>query len=148
MTIPREVAKAFAYVTHGHSILILKHPDHPEAGIQVPAGSIEHGESPRIGVLREAFEETGLANLRLVQFLGLVRVDRLPGYGVREFHNRWYFHLVCDGDPPDVWRHQEMTPSDGSPPVWFECSWVDLDRVFLDWGHGAMLNRLRRSMKS
>ena len=146
MTIPREVAKVFAYITHGNSILILNHPDHPEAGIQVPAGSIEYGESPRNGVLREAFEESGLASIRLIRFLGLVRV-KFPKEGFHEFHNRWFFHLNCDDDPPDIWRHQEMTPSDGSPPVWFEFSWVDLNHIALDWGHDAMLDRLRHSLE-
>jgi 8-oxo-dGTP pyrophosphatase MutT (NUDIX family) len=140
---PIERTKAFAYITHGNALLILKHPDHPEAGIQVPAGSVEPGESPRAGAIREAEEETGLQDLRLIRFLGLIRmpVDRPPG-----FHNRWFFHLACDEQPPATWEHHEMTPSDGSPPVRFEFSWVNLDDVTLDWGHDAMLHRLRESL--
>jgi ADP-ribose pyrophosphatase YjhB (NUDIX family) len=143
---PLERTKAFAYITHGNSILVLKQPCHPEAGIQVPAGSVEPGESPRSGALREAVEETGLQNLRLVRFLGLVRFDRMPIDRVAGFHNRWFFHLACDETPADIWEHFEMTPSDGSAPVRFECSWVDLDDVTLDWGHDAMLPRLRESL--
>ena len=143
---PLERTKALAYITHSNSLLILKHPDHPEAGIQVPAGSVEFGESPRSGALREAFEETGLRNLRLVRFLGLVRFDRLPIDHVPGFHNRWFFHLACDEKPAEVWQHYEMTPSDGTAPVCFEFSWVELDRVVLDCGHDAMLDRLRQSL--
>jgi 8-oxo-dGTP pyrophosphatase MutT (NUDIX family) len=40
--------------------LIFSHPDYPEAGLQVPAGTLEPGEHPEAGVLREAYEETGL----------------------------------------------------------------------------------------
>ena len=143
---PPERTKAFAYFTHGKSLLILKHPDHPEAGIQVPAGSVEPGESPRSGALREAAEETGLQNLRLVKFLGLVKFDRIPIDRAPGFHNRWFFHLVCNEEPPEVWEHYEMTPSDGSAPVRFEFSWVDLDHVTLNSGHDAMLPRLRQSL--
>jgi 8-oxo-dGTP pyrophosphatase MutT (NUDIX family) len=42
----------------------------PEAGFQVPAGTLEDGEEPERGVLREAMEETGLTRLEVVAFLG------------------------------------------------------------------------------
>lgn len=44
--------KAFAYITHQQRLLVFEHPDSPEAGIQVPAGSIEPGETPQAGTLR------------------------------------------------------------------------------------------------
>lgn len=44
--------KAFAYITQGNSLLIFEHEDAPEAGIQVPAGSIEAGETPEEAALR------------------------------------------------------------------------------------------------
>jgi 8-oxo-dGTP pyrophosphatase MutT (NUDIX family) len=34
--------------------------DHPNAGIQVPAGTVEEGEAPEAAAVREAMEETGL----------------------------------------------------------------------------------------
>ncbi|MCO6502731.1 MAG: NUDIX domain-containing protein [Acidimicrobiales bacterium] len=48
------VRKALAYVTAGTRLLLLVHPDHPEAGIQVPAGTIRSGEEPGDAALREA----------------------------------------------------------------------------------------------
>ena len=44
-----------------HSLVI----DAPEAGIQVPAGTVEADETPAAAALREAREETGLGDLRL-----------------------------------------------------------------------------------
>jgi 8-oxo-dGTP pyrophosphatase MutT (NUDIX family) len=45
--------------------------DHPHAGIQIPAGTVEPGETPEEAVLREAAEETGLPKLVLSQYLGM-----------------------------------------------------------------------------
>jgi len=53
---PAIIQKVLAYVTWGDKLLVFSHPDFPEAGIQVPAGTIEPGEEPEAAVLREAFE--------------------------------------------------------------------------------------------
>ena len=65
-----EKHKAFAYITWQGRLLVFRQPDFPEAGVQVPAGTIEVDEMPEAAVLREAYEETGLAHLTVVRFLG------------------------------------------------------------------------------
>lgn len=55
--------KAIAYITQGDRLLVFRQPQYPEAGIQVPGGTIEDGESADEAALREAREETGLAEL-------------------------------------------------------------------------------------
>jgi 8-oxo-dGTP diphosphatase len=118
--------KVYAYVTHGDRLLVFVHPDSPEAGIQVPGGSLEEGEEPEAGALREATEETGRTDLEVVRFLGEVERD-LADYGMDEIHHRYFFHLRCTGDPPERWRHGELTPSDGSTgPIPFDFYWVPL----------------------
>jgi ADP-ribose pyrophosphatase YjhB (NUDIX family) len=62
--------KVFAYITHGRRLLVFRHIRAPQAGIQVPAGTLLPGEKPEAGVLREAQEETGRTDLDLVSFLG------------------------------------------------------------------------------
>lgn len=97
----REKQKAFAYITKGTSLLILIHPDHPEAGIQVPAGAIEPGESPAEAVMREAYEETGLDGLVLAGFLGDCRRD-MSDY----FDFRWV--RLPDEIPDFIADHGQM----------------------------------------
>jgi 8-oxo-dGTP pyrophosphatase MutT (NUDIX family) len=140
-------SRVFAYITRDQEILILEHPDRPDAGIQVPAGTLERGEPPRDGVLREAFEETGLTGLRIATFLGLDSFDRWPWYGQNEVHNRWFFHLVGTSALPDAWEHVEAFPSGGGVPLRFAFSWVDIDEAHLVWEHDAKLGRLRDSLR-
>lgn len=116
--------KVVAYITHGDRLLVFRHPYVADAGIQVPAGTIEAGERPEDAVLREATEETGLTGLRLVSCLGTDERS-MADVGRDELHHRWFYHLRCGDDPPETWRHLEAYPSDGSPePIVFEFFWV------------------------
>ena len=117
--------KAFAYITRGNRLLVFEHVDLPEAGIQVPAGTINKGESPDDAVLREAHEETGLSLLTVHRFLGAVQRD-MNDYGIDEVHHRYFFHLTCDDQTPETWQHVESQRSDGGPPVRFRFWWVAL----------------------
>ncbi len=44
--------------------------EHPHAGIQIPAGTVEAAETPEQAALREAHEESGLTGLMLREYLG------------------------------------------------------------------------------
>ncbi len=120
--------KVAAYITRGDRLLVFLHRDAPEAGIQVPGGSISPGETPAEAVMREAHEETGLADLTLVAYLGC-RVHKLTDHlGVTAQHRRHYYHLRCDGPTPERWLAWETDPSDGSPgPIAFTLYWAPLD---------------------
>lgn len=78
----RELEKVAAFITHGDGaarrLLVFEHPN---GGIQVPAGSVEPGEDPADAVLREVREESGLAAVRIVRALG-TRVHVLAGDAV------------------------------------------------------------------
>jgi 8-oxo-dGTP pyrophosphatase MutT (NUDIX family) len=118
--------KVYAYITHGSNLLVFRHVDFPEAGIQVPGGSVEPDEEWEVAALREAEEETGLRDLRLVRLLGEVEFDR-AAYGLDQIDLRRFYHLRCEGDPPATWRHSELTPSEGPPdPILFELFWAPL----------------------
>jgi len=136
--------KVFAYITHNKRLLLLSHPDSPKAGLQVPAGTLKDGERPEDGAMREVVEETGLTHLTLISFLGEVERD-MSDFGLDEIHHRYFYHLRCEGDPPDTWRHFELDPSDGSPaPIAFEFFWAELPDGIpeLIAGHGDMLPAL------
>lgn len=144
---PTVIRKAFAYITHADRLLVFRHPGAPDAGIQVPAGTIRDGERPADAALREARQETGLADLILVRFLGERRRD-LFDFGKAEIHNRFFFHLRCGSEPPTTWRHDERDPSDGAGPITFELFWARLpDGVpSLIAGHDALLPDLITSL--
>jgi len=134
--------KVFAYITHAERLLVFSHPDFPEAGIQVPAGTQEEDECPEEGVMREAFEETGLKNLKLNTFLGEYDHEACER---DELHRRRFYHIICGGQPLERWQHQETDPGDGSTePITFEFFWVILpDGVpKLATGHDKMLPKL------
>lgn len=136
--------KVAAYITQGDKLLVFSHPLHPEAGIQVPAGTTEKGEPPDRAVIREAREETGLHELAMRSFLG-VREHDLSQYGIAEVHQRYFFHLECRQETPTTWRNYENDPSDGSTePIEFEFFWVKLpDEVHeLSGGQGELLSKL------
>ncbi len=119
-----EIQKVTAYITHGRRLLVFRHIDSPEAGIQVPGGTIEAGEKPESAVFREAYEETGLEELVAVRYLGTRKLD-LAIYGIDGWELRHYFHLRCPRTPPSRWRYVEYFPSQGpKDTVEFELYWA------------------------
>jgi ADP-ribose pyrophosphatase YjhB (NUDIX family) len=126
-------------------LLVFRHPDAPEAGIQVPAGTVEANERLENAVLREAFEETGLDNLMLVCLLGEQERD-MSDFGSDEIHHRHFYHLRCQGYPPATWQHEERSPSDNpaQTPILFEFFWAALPHAVpvLIADHGIMLPQL------
>ena len=73
----RYLEKVSAFVTRdeGAELLLFQHP---YAGVQFPAGTVEDGEPPQKAALREVWEETGLAQARLVAKIGVL-VEAQPG---------------------------------------------------------------------
>ena len=69
MNIPIEKVSAFiTQERHGvKSLLVFKHPT---AGVQIPAGSVEPDENPETAAIRETYEETGLQQVKIEQYLG------------------------------------------------------------------------------
>lgn len=65
------VSKVTAFVTRagarGDELLLFRHPF---AGVQLPAGTVDQGETPQEAALREAAEETGLNGFEVRAYLG------------------------------------------------------------------------------
>ena len=145
----RTIHKVFAYITHRNRLLIFRHTDFPEAGIQVPAGTVKADEELEVAVLREAFEETGLNGLTLHSYLG-EQIRNMQDVGKDEIHHRHFYHLLCEGDAPDEWQHDETDPSDGGAfPIRFEFFWATLPSQVPDLicDHGIMLPVLEKQMQ-
>jgi 8-oxo-dGTP pyrophosphatase MutT (NUDIX family) len=88
--------------------------DHPVSGYQLPAGTVEDGESFAAAARREAWKQTGALGLELVRELA---VCTLRG------EDRHIFHLRATIDLPDAWR--VATPDSGGQVWW--CSWMRID---------------------
>ncbi len=118
--------KVQCYITrehHGSSqVLVFEHVDHPTAGIQVPAGSIEPGETPEEAALREAWEETGVGELRVQLCLGTFHW----WYAERgEDQERHVFHLTTSQPLPERWQHT-VSAGAGDKGLRFVLYWLDL----------------------
>jgi 8-oxo-dGTP pyrophosphatase MutT (NUDIX family) len=137
--------KVFAYITNCNRLLVFVHPFAPEAGIQVPAGTVKANERPEEAVLREVFEETGLSDLVVEGLLGEHERD-MSDFGRDEIHHRYFYHLRYEGDPPATWLHEERDSSDDPKqvPIIFEFFWAPLphDIPPLIADHGKMLPQL------
>lgn len=139
----RMVEKAVGYVVRGEQLLVFTHDDVPlhRAGVQVPAGSVEPGETPAAAVLREVQEETGLET-RIVRALGEAVYDVAPARW--EVHHRHFFLLApLAPATPQRWTAGEATPSEGGAAQRWTCWWLPLgDGHVLSAGFGALLGEI------
>lgn len=81
-------------------VLVFAHRDYPEAGLQVPAGTVEPGEAPAAAAYREVAEESGLtgAQVRLVHPLA----EEVEAEWAQ---NRHAFLFAPAAGLPDRWTH-------------------------------------------
>lgn len=143
----RKVQKAVAYVVRAGRLLVFTHDDLPIeiTGVQVPAGTVEPGETPEGAVLREVREETGLA-ARLIGSLGTERYNVWPYR--QEIHERHFFHLeLIETETPERWSAGEGHSSVGDALRTWTCWWLPLENAHvLCAGFGARLAELRFSL--
>jgi len=140
---PARIQKVVAYITLGDKLLVFNETGCPEAGTQVPAGTVEENEALRDAVLREAQEETGLEGLELVEYLGTndIEGERVACKG--ELHERHFFHLKCANPTPENWRHYEMTPNRADKtPIAYDLFWVKKEEAKLYFDFGDFLGKL------
>ncbi|WP_098894163.1 NUDIX domain-containing protein [Streptomyces sp. t99] len=134
--------KVLCYVVRDGKLLVFRHTDYSyeEVGIQVPAGSIRPGETPEAAALREAGEETGLSDFKIVRKLGVFEYDMSP-YRF-ELQHRHVFHVELTEPTPERWDSQEDHDGVGKPTR-FECFWIPLEAGHvLQSGQGALLGHL------
>ena len=121
------VAKVLCYVVRDGHLLVFRHRDHPEAGVQCPAGTLHEGEDPAVGAVRETEEETGHSGFRVVRALGRHDHefrDSFAGVERHEIHVRHVFLVEPPAGLPERWSH---LAEEGNGDFWFEFSWMPID---------------------
>jgi 8-oxo-dGTP pyrophosphatase MutT (NUDIX family) len=123
-------------------LLVFEHKHSPEAGVQVPAGTVKPGEALEAALFREVLEETGQDDFVLARKVGLFHFTHPETLNI---HERHVYHLVAPDDTPDEWEWLEtaggeLTEEDG---LLFSFYWIDLDAaVELAGNQGALLSQL------
>jgi 8-oxo-dGTP pyrophosphatase MutT (NUDIX family) len=134
-TTPRPAVRrrAFCYLTRagvgGPELLVFRHDD-PSAGVQTPGGTIEPGEAPLDGAVREAMEETGLTALGPPRLLARSLFD-----GAGETVAGYHVHIPVDGPTADRWAHR-VSAGEADEGLIFHLSWLDFSaarRTVLPW---------------
>lgn len=100
------VPKVVVYVFRQDDyVLTFTQRDHSDAGMQVPAGTVEPGEHPDDAAVRELAEETGFAGESRLRYFAESYAD------VREFkpeiHRRSWYFTSARGFPNESWTHSE-----------------------------------------
>lgn len=140
------VEKAFGYITreHGEQIQVLVFEQNTVgAGIQVPKGTIEEGETPLEAVKREMLEETGLTTL-VVQ--GLIAQDYF-NHPSGVLQKRYFYHLTISGETKDIWQHYPTGLNEAD--LLFSFYWISAEQdTLLAKGHGDYLYRVLAKVKN
>lgn len=140
------VLKVLAYVTRTHQgrpqLLVFTHRDYLQAGLQVPAGTVEPGEAPEIAVVRETGEESGLEGLILFRKLGVFLYNN-PEW--QQLNERHVFHLLAPEHTAEHWQWIENDGGKSSGGYVFLFRWEDLDaNIDLAGNQGDYLHLLDR----
>lgn len=93
----KPIHKVTCFITHSGTSgpeLLLFH--HPNAGTQIPAGTVNPGEDIETAAHREASEESGLNGLVLIRLLGKSDEPPTPGY-------------VMVAQPSPVYSHPDLS---------------------------------------
>lgn len=115
--------RVVAYVTRVRDgrteLLVFEDPEHPQMGVQVPAGRLEANEDLEGGLLRELEEEAGRTDARIVGELA----------GFEDHYSSRYenhgFHVVLEEDAPAEWTHVVLGDGDDAG-LSFHYRWVSI----------------------
>lgn len=99
------ILKVLAYITRQQSgqpqLLVFDHHGLPEAGTQIPAGTVEPNEPIETALWREVEEEAGLTQNQLEFVAKLAEFESAEWGTIRHV-----FHLKVTAELPETWTRQ------------------------------------------
>lgn len=134
--------KVLAYIFRNNSgvkeLLVFNHRAYPEVSPQVPAGTVEVGESPELAILREVYEESGLTLQKPSFYIGEYDYYRED---INEYQSRHVYAFEVDG-LADKWEHIVSDGEEDKGMV-FDYFWLPVEeaRVNLVGNMGDYLPR-------
>ncbi len=121
--------KVLAYITKGEGaerqILVFEQKDNPDAGLQVPGGTIEKDELLLDALYREIEEETGIQRSDL-ELKGKVNKTNYFPEHKNVIYERNIFHLAFIGEEHDSWEHR-VDGGGKDDGMTFYHRWVSVD---------------------
>ncbi len=118
--------KVYTYITRKKEeviqLLVFSHRDMPEAGVQVPGGTVDKGEKLETAALREVLEKSGLLHLYIERYIDdyIIHVKEK-----QEYQKHHFFHISVLTDTQDTWEHIVSTGEEDRNLV-FCYEWVNI----------------------
>ena len=124
--------KVLALITRAEQtqVLAFTHRDYPNAGVQIPAGTVSEGEALEAALWREVEEESGLRREQL-HLVGLVSTHIHPDWGEAGITEH-LFHLRAAEALPEAWTHTVHGEGDDTGYV-FEYCWLNMEMSLEHW---------------
>lgn len=132
----RIVHKVLVYLVCRGRILTFEHCDYPEAGLQVPGGTVEEGESIVECAQRELFEESGLRSTAVPVVFN--EYSFFPEWDEGVVHHRHLVSLFDDTIEPAGFAHT-VTKGAEDKGLRLNFSWCDYATFVRNVGSGHEL---------
>ncbi|AIF65498.1 hypothetical protein GZ22_01690 [Terribacillus saccharophilus] len=123
------VEKVLAYIisirNNTYQLLVHEHKDIPEAGLQVPGGTVDPEEDSATALQREIYEESGLRDLpasELVASAPFLHPDK------QELQLRHFYLIQTKQQLPNTWDHHVFGNGADNGLV-FRYTWYDLASI-------------------
>ena len=121
-----KITKVLSYITRNKNaqpqLLVFEHESIPEAGIQVPAGTVDKDELLEEAILREVEEEVGLQDVKIkCKLISLNYFHKKR----KKYHQRNYFWLETKEHLPDIFTHK-VTAGEEDKNMKFKFFWISI----------------------